>query len=348
MLSSVNRYVYFEIFQAKYSRVARVCKNDVGGPHTYKNKWTSFLKTRLNCSMPGAFPFHFDLVQAMSPVVNTQTDDKIIYGIFNTQENSISGSAVCSFKMSDIADSFNGPFKGQADSNSNWLPVAKHDEPDSRPGSCHNDTKALDEKYLNFIKKNNLMDNAVKSSINAPHFIKTSPDERLTTIGVDPAVPLANGDSVDVLFVGTTTGRVIKMASYTDEEGRPATSVIEEIQVFPLHVAVNNILVVKGDHGQPRVVVLSDHEVKSIPTHTCQHHNDCGACVAIQDPYCAWNIQNRMCDTHQGSNVDASSLLQNVVSGQHVGCGTSSSFPGNWNKNYFYTRNYFVGEQLVN
>lgn len=317
---------YMNCGKAVYSRVARVCKKDNGGPHTYKNKWTTFLKARLNCSMPGAYPFYFDQVQAMSQVVqDSQTDDKLIFGIFNTPENSITGSAVCSFRLSDIADSFNGPFKGQNDANSNWLPIAKHDEPGARPGSCHNDSKSLDDKYLNFIKENTLMDKAVESSIN---YIKTSPHERLTAIAVDPSVSLANGDSVDVLFVGTTRGRVIKMASFKDQDGTPRTNVIEEMQVFPLHVAVNNILVVKPktDDEQTRVVVLSDHEVKSIPVQRCLDQDVCNACVGIQDPYCAWNIQQQTCDTHQGSRVDASSLLQNIGKGFHPGCGTSSSY----------------------
>ena len=319
----MQKCLYVEIFQTVYSRVARVCKNDQGGPRTYKNKWTSFLKARLNCSMPGAYPFYFDQVQAMSPVVSTKTDDKIIFGIFNTPENSITGSAVCSFRLSDITASFDGPFKGQSDTNANWLPIAKHEEPHQRPGSCHNNSKSLDDNYLNFIKKNNLMDKAVTSSINTPHFIKTSPHERLTTIAVDPAVSLSNGDVVDVLFVGTTRGRVIKLASY-QENGETVTNVIEEMQVFPLHVAVNNILVVRPDTDQPRLVILSDHEVKSVPVHRCGDQDTCVTCVGVQDPYCAWNIQQQQCDTHQGSNVDSSSLLQNIASGFHPGCGSSS------------------------
>lgn len=43
-----------------YSRVARVCKNDRGGPSPFRERWTSYLKTRLNCSTPGDFPFYFD------------------------------------------------------------------------------------------------------------------------------------------------------------------------------------------------------------------------------------------------------------------------------------------------
>ena len=318
-------------FQAVYSRVARVCKNDNGGPHTFKNKWTTFVKARLNCSMPGAYPFYFDQVQSMSQVVDTDNGDKIIYGVFNTPENSITGSAVCSFRLSDIAESFDGPLKNQKDANSNWLPLARHEEPAIRPGSCRNNSQSLDDKYLNFIKENALMDRAVPSSINTPHFIKTSPEERLTTVAVDPRVSVADlsGHSVDVLFIGTTRGRVIKMASYPDDSGVPRTSVIEEIQVFPVHVAVKNLLVVRGDPGEGRqLVALSDHEVKSLPLERCAAQSGCGSCVGLRDPYCAWNIQTQTCDRHTGTKVDASSLLQNMARGLHPGCGRSSSYSG--------------------
>lgn len=45
-----------------YSRVGRVCKNDRGGPPLF-NYWTSYLKSRLNCSIPGDFPFYFDEIR---------------------------------------------------------------------------------------------------------------------------------------------------------------------------------------------------------------------------------------------------------------------------------------------
>jgi len=318
---------YMNCGKSVYSRVARVCKNDGGGPHTWKNKWTTFLKTRLNCSVPGAYPFYFDQVQSMSQVLDSKTGERLIFGIFNTPENSITGSAVCSFKMTDIADSFDGAFKTQNDVNSNWLPLAKQQVPETRPGSCHNDSKSLGEEHLNFLKENALMDQAVASSINMPHFIKTSPHERLTTIAVDPSVPTSSGESADVLFVGTTRGRVLKLASY-QIGGVPRTTLIEELQVFPLHVAVNNILIVRSGE-KPRVVVLSDHEVKSLPVERCHSANigSCEACVGLQDPYCAWNIQKQHCEIHQGSNQDSSSLLQHIASGFHPGCGDSSSYP---------------------
>lgn len=46
-----------------YSRVARVCKNDRGGNRILDGVWTSFFKARLNCSVPGEFPFYFDEIR---------------------------------------------------------------------------------------------------------------------------------------------------------------------------------------------------------------------------------------------------------------------------------------------
>ena len=320
------------MFQNVYSRVGRVCKNDNGGPRTFRNKWTTFLKSRLNCSLPGDYPFYFDQVQAMSPVVRAGQDD-LVFGIFNTPENSITGSAVCSFRMKDIEDSFDGAFKGQHDTNSNWLPLAKHDLPAKRPGTCINDSKTLDDEHLNFLKENTLMDQAVTSSINQPHFIKTSPHERLTSLAVDPAVPTASGEKVDVLFVGTTRGRILKLAlqrpgPHTGPH-RHNTVLIEQLQVFPLHVAVSHIQVVATEGG-PRVVAVSDHEVKSLPVSRCGRAalQSCGACVGLQDPYCAWNIQQQQCGAHAGSSQDSSELLQNIDRGVHTGCGPATLYQG--------------------
>lgn len=46
-----------------YSRVARVCRHDKGGPQKFRNKWTSYLKSRLNCSVSGDFPFYFNEIR---------------------------------------------------------------------------------------------------------------------------------------------------------------------------------------------------------------------------------------------------------------------------------------------
>lgn len=63
-----------------YSRIGRICKNDLGGSVILKDTWTTFVKARLNCSLPGEYPFYFNEIQDMSLVDN----HKILYATFTT------------------------------------------------------------------------------------------------------------------------------------------------------------------------------------------------------------------------------------------------------------------------
>ncbi len=128
---------YINCGKAVFSRVARVCKNDQGGPHKSKYSWTSYLKTRLNCSVPGDYPFYFDEIQGVTPLISGMYGDQtqrnkraiqehIVYATFSTPVNSIGGSAVCAFRLRDISDSFSGLFKEQKSMSENWLPVEDH------------------------------------------------------------------------------------------------------------------------------------------------------------------------------------------------------------------------------
>ena len=226
------------------------------------------MKARLNCSVPGDFPFYFNEIQGTTKFVK-DGNDQVIYATFTTPDNALAGSAICSYRLSDIRKIFDeGQFKGQANSDSNWLPIRESELPFPRPGSCVEDSTKLPESNLNFIKTHSLMDKAVPSKGHGPLFIKTALDERLTAIAVDAGVKTPgddNADQYDVLYVGTTKGRVLKVVSSHSKFGGHRKPVIaEEIQVFPYHVAVNNIQVIND-----KLIVVSDHEVKAMPLHRC-------------------------------------------------------------------------------
>ncbi|ENN80773.1 hypothetical protein YQE_02810, partial [Dendroctonus ponderosae] len=50
---------YINFGKSVYSRVARICKKDTGGRNILTQNWVTYLKARLNCSIPGEFPFYF-------------------------------------------------------------------------------------------------------------------------------------------------------------------------------------------------------------------------------------------------------------------------------------------------
>lgn len=69
------------------SRVARVCKNDVGGsPRVLEKQWTSFLKARLNCSVPGDSHFYFNVLRAVTGVVSLG-GRPVVLAVFSTPSN---------------------------------------------------------------------------------------------------------------------------------------------------------------------------------------------------------------------------------------------------------------------
>ncbi|XP_021563565.1 semaphorin-6B, partial [Carlito syrichta] len=71
------------------SRVGRVCKNDVGGsPRVLEKQWTSFLKARLNCSVPGDSHFYFNVLQALTGVVSLG-GRPVVLAVFSTPSNSL-------------------------------------------------------------------------------------------------------------------------------------------------------------------------------------------------------------------------------------------------------------------
>ena len=77
-----NTRTIFFFVKVVYSRIARVCKSDPGGEHMLKDNWTSYVKARLNCSLPGEYPFYFNEVQG----VKYSPEESVLYATFTTPE----------------------------------------------------------------------------------------------------------------------------------------------------------------------------------------------------------------------------------------------------------------------
>ncbi|CAN8011334.1 unnamed protein product, partial [Ixodes pacificus] len=326
---------YINCGKTVYSRVARVCTRDKGGPHKFQQRWTSFLKARLNCSVGGDIPFYFNEIQSTSPIVEgtyNGKDAKLIYSVFTTPHNSLSGSAVCAFSLEDVQRAFEGNFKGQDDINSNWLPIVNSKVPEPRPGQCVNDSRTLPDVTLNFITEHPLMDQAVPSYFGRPILVHTGFQYRFTYIAVDPQVETVNGKKYDVLFIGTDVGRVLKavnVASSTtggnqqqQQQSKGGPVLVEDVGVFESGAPVTNLLVHRNAR-EPRLIVVAPSEIHSIPLFGCQRYaGSCADCVALQDPYCAWDTDNNACVNPRLKKKD--SFVQNIEEGWDHRCGQAN------------------------
>ncbi|XP_072479962.1 semaphorin-6D isoform X8 [Notamacropus eugenii] len=309
-----GNYVYFffreiavehnNLGKAVYSRVARICKNDMGGSQRVLEKhWTSFLKARLNCSVPGDSFFYFDVLQSITDIIQINGIPTVV-GVFTTQLNSIPGSAVCAFSMDDIEKVFKGKFKEQKTPDSVWTAVPEDKVPKPRPGCCakHGLAEAyktsidFPDETLSFIKSHPLMDSAVPSIVEEPWFTKTRVRYRLTAIAVDhSAGPYQN---YTVIFLGSEAGVVLKILAKTSPFSLNDSVLLEEIDAFN-HAKCNaeseedrKVISLQLDQDHHALYVAFSSCVIRIPLSRCERYGSCKkSCIASRDPYCGWLSQ---------------------------------------------------------
>ncbi|KAE8635571.1 hypothetical protein XENTR_v10002668 [Xenopus tropicalis] len=300
---------YNSMGKVVFPRVAQVCKNDMGGSQRVLEKqWTSFLKARLNCSVPGDSHFYFNILQAVTDVIHINGRD-VVLATFSTPYNSIPGSAVCAYDMADIASVFTGRFKEQKSPDSTWTPVPDERVPKPRPGCCAGSatveriTKSneLPDDTLNFIKTHPLMDEAVPSVINRPLFLRTMVRYRLTKIAVDTAAgPYQNHT---VVFLGSERGIVLKFLARTGYSGFLSDSLfLEEMNVYNSEKCSfdgaedKRILGMQLDKHNNALYVAFSTCVVSVPLARCDRHTKCKkTCIASRDPYCVWLREGGTC-----------------------------------------------------
>nr|XP_044990938.1 semaphorin-6B [Jaculus jaculus] len=287
------------------SRVARVCKNDVGGsPRVLEKQWTSFLKARLNCSVPGDSHFYFNVLQAVTGVVILGGRPTVL-AVFSTPSNSIPGSAVCAFDMTQVAAVFEGRFREQKSPEAIWTPVPEEQVPRPRPGCCaapgsqYNASSALPDEILNFVKTHPLMDEAVPSLGHAPWIVKTLMRHQLTRVAVDVgAGPWGNQT---VVFLASEMGTVLKflVRPNASVSGTTGPSVfLEEFETYrPDRCGPSGgagepgqrLLSLELDAASGGLLAAFPHCVVRVPVARCQQYSGCMKnCIGSQDPYCGW------------------------------------------------------------
>ncbi|KAM4014048.1 semaphorin-6C isoform 4-T4 [Anomaloglossus baeobatrachus] len=302
---------YTTLGKVTFSRVARVCKNDMGGsPRVLEKYWTSFLKARLNCSVPGDSFFYFDVLQSMSDIL-TINGRPAVMGVFGTQANSITGSGVCSFYMDEIEKVFNGKFKEQKTTESAWTPIPEEKVPVPRPGCCagsgntasYKASNEFPDETLSFIKSYPLLDEAVPSITETPWFTKTTSRYKLTQIAADTSAgPYGN---YTVIFLGSEDGKILKVLTGTTENSTVETVLLEELNVYNQDrcggkMDDGRILGLQLDRDNKALFVAFSSCIIRVPFSRCESYGTCRrSCLASRDPYCVW-LKSGNCANYRG------------------------------------------------
>ena len=278
-----------EFIESKlYSRVGKFCKKDTGGDSLLRNKWTSYQKARLNCSLSGAFPSYFDVIQDVATI-----DHKTFYGLFTTNANGLPASAICAFDKDDIDAVFDqGQFKTQKTDMSFW--TAATDVPTPRPGVCQNDSMKIADTVLGFIVDHPLMHDAIQQKYGKPLFY--FPGEELQQLEMEYA-PVHQSKVIDtstayVFYAGSNRGQVYKILSQD-------TGTQFNTHVSSIYSPYDQTQVIWSLKQHDKYVYLgTDHAVTQINVQNdCMEHHNVDSCV--YDPHCVWYKLKDSCEHYR-------------------------------------------------
>lgn len=253
-------------------------------------------------------------------------DDKRFHAVFTTSNNGLTGSAICTFSLDAIQEAFNGKFKEQQSSTAAWLPVPSYklNQNEPRPGSCVDDTQALSDNLVTFIRGHPLMDSAVANDNNRPVFYRR--DVMFTKVVVD--VLEIDGLRYVVYFVGTNTGHVYKIVEWSSNlsqstmpdgagggflsalsdaigaggssgpqsqssSGGNSNSRASLVEIIEATVP-EPVRALEISSRHKSLYVASDSQIRQINLLMCkQRHESCMQCV--RDPYCGWDRKHLEC-----------------------------------------------------
>lgn len=286
---------YINCGKSVYSRIARVCKSDPGGTHILRDNWTSFVKARLNCSLPGDYPFYFNEVQGIAYSYKQNT----LYATFTTPENSMHGSAVCAFNLTAINSAFAGPFKHQESPSSLW--ERKHSN-----SKIHNECQLSRSGHMLQLKesaKYQLMDEAVQASTVQP--LHHASNERFSHIALD-IISTKLHEQVTMMYVATESGAIKKLSVLP----RTRSSCVVEVWRPETPTNIRTMQYLKNTES---LYLGTDTSVLRLPSHNCQRHVSKPSCLNAMDPYCGWNELLEACTSAPNGDTLTRHWIQNAT-----------------------------------
>uniref|UniRef100_A0A8C7X5G2 Sema domain, immunoglobulin domain (Ig), short basic domain, secreted, (semaphorin) 3C n=1 Tax=Oryzias sinensis TaxID=183150 RepID=A0A8C7X5G2_9TELE len=273
-------------------------QNDIGGQRSLVNKWTTFLKARMVCSVleEDGTETHFDELESVFLLETEQPKGLLVFGVFTSTSSVFKGSAVCVYNMADILTVFNGPFAHREGPNFQWVAFQGR-IPYPRPGTCPggaftpdlHTTKEFPDDVVNFVRNHPVMFNPIYPVGRRPLVVRTNAGYRYTSVAVDQV--LAADGSYQVLFLGTDKGTVQKVIALPSNHSLHEDLILEELEVFKVYLLRQTKgLTFELFALQQQLYVSSEFGVSQVSLHRCHAYGSaCADCCLARDPYCAWD-----------------------------------------------------------
>ncbi|VDM95771.1 unnamed protein product [Thelazia callipaeda] len=286
----IGKYVYFffrEIAiehencgRVVYSRVARICKKDVGGKNVMRQVWTTFVKARLNCSISSTSSVYFNEIQSLQRVEGTS--DNFFYATLTTSDVSFGGSAVCVFSLSKINQLFDHGYFLEQTSSGGWTTTPSESVPGHRPGT------AISDDSLHFARSHLLMADAVSADL----LLLALRNELFTHIAVDTL------ENVNIVFIYSHGSQKLhKIAHWFD--GLDTYSKLLATYNIKTNGNIFAMTLLPGEF----VYLAGENHVAQYLLSQCSHYAICIQCA--RDPYCSWNTARGSCHTREQSHLSS-------------------------------------------
>ncbi|CAJ0595702.1 unnamed protein product [Cylicocyclus nassatus] len=297
-----------------YSRVARVCKKDIGGRVVLRQVWTSFLKARLNCSISAQYPYYFDRIQAVTRVETS--DDTLFYATMSTSETAFVTSAVCVFSFKHINQLFHHGFFLDPTSPT-WLPLPADAVPEHRPGTCVPNSHTLSDSDLHFAKSHLMMAEPVSGGVP----ILPTRDVVFTHIAVD-----VRSEQNVIFALDGRTSTLWKVSHWREGSTWKWTEL--ERRNIVAGGPIKAMALLPGEF----LYFASRSAVSQFTLAGCSNYPSCALCAI--DPYCSWNVARSTCYPREKAHGQSLGWISSWAGRGSSECSasakprTQSAYPG--------------------
>lgn len=306
----IGDYIYFffdefarecsDCDAVRYSRVARICKGDTGGNDmTLWVNFVTFQKARLNCSLPGAYPFHFNILHDIHWDARTTT----FYGVFTTgRSHNYYTSAICPYSLMDVDEVFTGTFKHKEDGF--W-------KEKTNPGhinECTVNTRSLlyapdpSEILRGRMPTRSMTSSSIYEqsqcilttkvvqprSIVTPFYLHDIRFIKVATISFQTN----QNESREVWYIATDRGTILKLSR---------TPIIKEFCIFEEYEIFQNnkkeqIKAMEMSPDKESLIIGSDTKLIKLPLLRCDRYVNKRSCLEGKDPLCGWSMSEGKCN----------------------------------------------------
>ncbi|XP_044279378.1 plexin-B2 isoform X2 [Varanus komodoensis] len=277
-----NKFVYFifnqneKIFTVNRTLIGRLCKED--------EHYHSYFEMDLECKDETG-PYNqsnavYVAVPGQKPKDNVtssgQEQNKMIVGLFRRMEKDSLECAICVFSLQEINEKIeeNRDKCYMKDGSNVFYKPFRTEGPPCATASPLNSSKTFPcgSEHLPYPLGS-------KEGISAKPILKRE--------GINlTAVTFTVENEKTVLFVGTSDGRILKVA--LSDHAREYDSIVVE-----RHKPIKRDLVLDRDHDN--LYAMTANEVFRFPVQECASSSTCEACIQSRDPYCGWCVIEGKC-----------------------------------------------------